>query len=283
MPASRLADPRRAEAERPGRRQSSQSARQEGVTAAWNPQRYQGRHSFVWQFGEQPAGTTRSPAGRADSRSRMRHRPAYRRDRARRGARVVGLDHSAEMLEQARKNFPELQFEQADAATFRFAEPFDAVFSNAALHWVKDQAGAAARIARASRRRAAGLWPNLAEKAASRSVVAAMRAVLGAARGSVVPLDASRASANSRPCWNGTAWKCGQAFLFDRPTLLEGESGMDEWLRMFCGAYFRGLSAQETRDTMARLVATSAPRFVSRRRLDADYRRLRVVARKLAV
>lgn len=56
---------------------------------------------------------------------------------------VVGADASAEMIRFARKQFrpaqiPNLKFEIADARKFRFAAPFDLIFSNAALHWVDD-------------------------------------------------------------------------------------------------------------------------------------------------
>src|SRR5262249_12224499 len=54
------------------------------------------------------------------------------------GASVVGLDNSPEMLTAARAAYPGLEFVQADARQFTFAEPFDAVFSNAALHWVRE-------------------------------------------------------------------------------------------------------------------------------------------------
>src|SRR5947209_20575864 len=67
---------------------------------------------------------------------------------AARGATVVGLDASAEMLTAARTKFPAIEFVHGDAADFRFPEPFDAMFSNAALHWVPDAEGAARSIAR---------------------------------------------------------------------------------------------------------------------------------------
>jgi trans-aconitate methyltransferase len=51
------------------------------------------------------------------------------------GAEVVG-DSSPEMVETARAASPDINFVVADAADFSFTEPFDAVFSNAALHWV---------------------------------------------------------------------------------------------------------------------------------------------------
>ena len=61
------------------------------------------------------------------------------------GADVTGIDRSAEMIAEARRNFPSLKFEVADAAAFVLDTKLDAVFSNAALHWVKDAEGVAAR------------------------------------------------------------------------------------------------------------------------------------------
>ncbi len=56
---------------------------------------------------------------------------------------VTGVDSSAAMIAFARKTFPEssgcpLRFQVADARELRFHEPFDLLFSNAALHWVDD-------------------------------------------------------------------------------------------------------------------------------------------------
>jgi trans-aconitate methyltransferase len=60
-----------------------------------------------------------------------------------RGA-VVGVDSSAEMIALAGSQFPparcpNLSFQVADALSLPFEERFDIAFSNAALHWVKDQ------------------------------------------------------------------------------------------------------------------------------------------------
>ena len=56
---------------------------------------------------------------------------------------VVGLDSSREMIDYARKNFPlsrfpNLSFDVGDAGNLKYVGGFDVVFSNAALHWVKD-------------------------------------------------------------------------------------------------------------------------------------------------
>ncbi|HTJ30451.1 MAG TPA: class I SAM-dependent methyltransferase, partial [Acidobacteriaceae bacterium] len=54
-----------------------------------------------------------------------------------RGAEVTGLDASPEMLEKAHERG--LRAVLGNAERLLFAGEFDAVFSNAALHWVRDQ------------------------------------------------------------------------------------------------------------------------------------------------
>jgi len=56
---------------------------------------------------------------------------------------VVGIDNSKEMIELAKKLFPpgkfkNLCFQLGAAEKLEFTEQFDVIFSNAALHWVKD-------------------------------------------------------------------------------------------------------------------------------------------------
>jgi trans-aconitate 2-methyltransferase len=59
--------------------------------------------------------------------------------------RVTGIDSSEAMIDHARKNFsaaqyPNLEFLQMDGTKITFEDCYDVVFSNAALHWMKDQA-----------------------------------------------------------------------------------------------------------------------------------------------
>lgn len=57
---------------------------------------------------------------------------------------VVGIDLSAEMIDFARQQFgnvPNLEFHVMDAAAIELPQQFDLIFSNAVLHWVRDQEG----------------------------------------------------------------------------------------------------------------------------------------------
>jgi len=55
-------------------------------------------------------------------------------------AEVVGVDSSAEMLDAARKAYPDGTWQRADIAGWTPTSPCDVVFSNAALQWVPDHA-----------------------------------------------------------------------------------------------------------------------------------------------
>jgi trans-aconitate 2-methyltransferase len=53
-------------------------------------------------------------------------------------ARIVGVDSSAKMLASAIREFPQIEFVQADLAQWSPPAPADLLFSNAALHWLDD-------------------------------------------------------------------------------------------------------------------------------------------------
>jgi trans-aconitate methyltransferase len=244
----------------------------------WDPQQYQNKCSFVWQYGEgllellkpQPGERILDiGCGTGQLTSEI----------ARSGAAVVGLDNSPEMLAQARNNFPQLSFEQADATNFRFREPFDAVFSNAALHWVKDKATLAVSIAQALRPGGRFL-AELGGKGCIASVIGAMRAVLGPRADQLCPWYFPSVG-EFAPLLEQQGLEVSQALLFDRPTPAEGENGMGEWLRMFCGAYFRGLSDEEAGAVIAGVSAHLRPVLYHDGVWTLDYRRLRIIAHKM--
>lgn len=63
------------------------------------------------------------------------------------GARVLGVDASGDMVAAAKKRG--LNVRQAQAQSLPFENQFDAVFSNAALHWMTDSEAVVASVARA--------------------------------------------------------------------------------------------------------------------------------------
>ena len=61
-------------------------------------------------------------------------------------AEVTGLDNSPAMLAQAARNDPDGHWVQADLNTWTAERPYDLVFSNATLQWVKDHAEVMPRL-----------------------------------------------------------------------------------------------------------------------------------------
>ncbi len=192
------------------------------------------------------------------------------------GAQVVGLDSSPEMLGQARQNYPNLKFVLADAASFRFEESFDAVFSNAALHWVKNAEAAVQSIA-AALRPGGRFVAEFGGEGNIRSILAALETVLGATAEERCPWwfpgIGEYASLLERH-----GLEVRQASLFDRPTPIEGERGMEDWIEMFCGSYFRDLAANGVKEKVREVAAHLRPTLFRDGVWMLDYRRIRVVA-----
>jgi trans-aconitate methyltransferase len=248
-----------------------------GVPAsnAWDAARYQDKHSFVWRYGANLLELLKAQPGERilDLGCGTGQLTA---EIARAGAQVVGLDSSPDMLADARKNFPGLTFVLADAARFDFPQPFEAVLSNAVLHWVKDADGAVSSIARA-------LVPGgrfIAEFGGHgniRSVQAALRSVLGPMADEQSPWYYPSIGEYA-PILERHGLEVQNASLFDRPTQLDGENGLDQWLRMFTQTYLRLFSPQEADDIVHQLVAQLRPALYRDGVWSVDYRRLRIVA-----
>jgi trans-aconitate methyltransferase len=241
----------------------------------WDAARYQDRHSFVWRYG-------------ADLLELLNPQPGERildigcgtgqltAEIARSGAQVVGLDNSPDMLADARKNFPDLWFVLGNATGFVFEEPFDAVFSNAALHWVKDADRAVACIRRALRP-GGRFVAEFGGKGNITTVQAALRAVLGPAADEQSPWYypgiGEYASILERH-----GLEVRNASLFPRLTPLTGADGMDHWLRMFMPAYLHHLSPERANEIVHKLEEELRPALYRDGTWTLDYRRIRIVA-----
>ena len=101
----------------------------------WKPSLYESKHSYVYSYGEDLLSLlSPQPEERIlDLGCGTGHLTSMI---AASGARVVGVDNSLEMIEEARQKHAHLKFIHADATNISFPSQFDAIFSNAVLHWV---------------------------------------------------------------------------------------------------------------------------------------------------
>lgn len=245
---------------------------------AWDAARYQNQHSFVWRFGANLLESLNPQPGERilDVGCGTGQLTA---EIARSGALVTGLDSSADMLAEARKNYPEPTFVSGDAAHFHFSEPFDAVFSNAVLHWVKNAEGAIQSISQALRP-GGRFIAEFGGKGNIASVMAALRAILGPSADERSPWYYPSVGEYA-PLLERHGFEVSSASLFDRPTPLEGEDGLESWLRMFTGSYFRELPPEAAANFIRQLVDTLRPALYRDGVWTVDYRRLRVACVRL--
>lgn len=247
----------------------------------WNPALYDQKHAFVFEYGQELLALLNPQRGERilDLGCGTGHLTAQL---AASGATVTGLDSSPSMIAAAQQHYAHIKFILADAADFSLPEQFDAVFSNATLHWVTRAEAAVICIARA-------LKPGgrfVAEFGGKGNTDRIINAVVASVReltqtevehGWYYPALGEYAALLEK---HGLAVR--EARLFDRPTALDGADGLRNWLTMFGGKMLQNLS-DETRQEVFRLAEDKLrpTQFVNNEWF-ADYRRLRVVADKTA-
>lgn len=248
-------------------------------TQTWNAALYEGKHAYVWQYGEDlltllaarpgeqildlGCGTGQLTAAIAQT-----------------GATVLGLDQDAAMVEKAQQNYPSLRFAVADARTFQVDQPYDAVFSNAVLHWVLEP-DAAIRSMAAALKSGGRLVAEFGGKGNVEAIVAALSAAVEALTNCPVqPVWYFPSVGEYAARLEQHGFEVRYAQLFDRPTPLDGDQGMTDWIEMFADRLLVGLSSDQRQQVMQTAVAALRPRLYRDGTWIADYRRLRVIACK---
>ncbi|HEY2933989.1 MAG TPA: methyltransferase domain-containing protein [Acidobacteriota bacterium] len=246
----------------------------------WDPSLYDQSHSFVFERGLEVVSLLDPRPGErildvGCGTGHLTHQISKA------GARVVGLDHSPAMLAAARAHYPDLELIQGDASNFSFTGHFDAVFSNAVLHWVRDADRAAACIAAVLNAGARFVAEFGAKGNVDRIHTALEESVyefsgVRVGHGRYFPSIPEYASLLEKQGLEVTS-----AILFDRITpLSEGEQGLRNWVRMFGENMLRGLSNEVRQSVTQRVEQKLRPVLFQDGCWYADYRRLRIVAYK---
>jgi trans-aconitate 2-methyltransferase len=244
----------------------------------WNPELYEGKHSFVWKLGEGALELLDAKPG--ERILDLGCGTGHLTDRiAKAGASVVGLDASADMIGQARQNFPRITFVLADASKLEFDREFDAIFSNAALHWMTDAAAVASGMARALRV-GGRLVAELGGKGNIECIMNAIEQVLPRYRAGGMPELRTWYPSVSEysTLLEQRGFEVRLARVFERPTQLEGEAGMENWLHQFKSYLFEDLAPEQRRRAIAAVIECLRPDLYTEDGWFADYRRLQIVA-----
>jgi trans-aconitate methyltransferase len=248
----------------------------------WNSTLYDERHQFVSTYGEEIISLLALRPG-----EHVLDLGCGTGDLTRRlteaGAEVSGLDASAEMIRTAQGKYPGIRFYCTDASGFTLPASFDAVFSNAALHWIADQDGMLDRVY--AHLRPGGRF--VAEFGAKGNVAQ----IIGAIR-SVLQLRGYGPQAAIQPWYfpsvgqyasrlEAHGFEVAWAASFLRPTpLADSERGIIDWLEMFGGPFFQGIPEGQKGSLLAEIQERLYPALYRNGQWIADYKRLRFYAQK---
>lgn len=251
------------------------------TTNQWNADLYDRKHSFVAEYG-------------AALLDLLAPRPsefildlgcgtgALTQQIADRRATVLGIDSAASMIAQAQQNYPNLRFEVADATDLPFVEQFDAIFSNAVLHWVKPPEAAIARM-----------WQAL--KPGGRLVVefggkGNVNAIATALEQSL--REMGYPSPETLNPWyfpsigeytnllEQQGFEVQFAALFDRPTPLSDADGIQNWIKMFAQSFLQAVPTGQQTAFLTQITERIRSQLYHDGTWFADYRRIRAIALK---
>ncbi len=192
------------------------------------------------------------------------------------GCRVLGIDSSPEMVAAVKRQG--LEARVVDGQHLRFSNEFDAVFSNAALHWMSDPRGVIEGVWRALRPGGRfvgefGGYGNVAE------IIAAIESAISS-RGLAVacPWFFPRAE-EYQELLETAGFKVHDIVSFPRPTKLPGD--VRGWLTTFAYSYTSVVPENERDELISEIVDGLRNTLVDADgNWIADYVRLRFAATK---
>jgi trans-aconitate methyltransferase len=248
----------------------------------WNAELYDDKHAFVYQFGESVIELLNVQPDEhiLDLGCGTGHLTQQIKDK---GAVVTGIDYSPEMIKKAEALFPDVNFGVANAAEFQFAEPFDAVFSNATLHWVHDQDGMMKSV-HDSLKPGGRFVAEMGGKGNVQQLITATQQVLrqhGYPEQAETKIWYFPALGEYTSRLENHGFRVVYATHFDRKTpLQDGDEGVAKWIAMFGSQYLEGIEETEKQQILKEITAILEPAYNENGQWYADYKRLRFIAIK---
>ena len=248
----------------------------------WNAELYDNKHAFVSQYGEGVLELLDVKPG-----ERILDLGCGTGDLAKliweHGADVLGIDASPDMIAKAKAKYPELDFSVANGTDFHFDELFDAVFTNAVLHWIHDADGVIKSVYNVLKT-GGRFVGEFGGKDNNKLMLAAASTVLnkyGYIKGDVIIPWYFPSTAEYASRLEAGGFRVTFTSHFDRPTLLQdGRDGMVRWFDMFGSSLFQKIPAAELTQILNEITDLLQPTNEVDGEWYADYKRLRFVAVK---
>lgn len=252
-----------------------------GKNDSWNANLYDRKHSFVSHFGEDLVELLAPQkdekildlgCGTGDLASRLDQM----------GIKILGIDKSENMVRQAQIKYPGIPFQVQDAMTLSDENEFDAVFSNATLHWVKSPKQALQGIYNAltSGGRFVAEFGGKGNVQIITDEIIHQLGVFGVEfKQEQFPWYYPSIGEYST-LMEQVGFRVIFAQHFDRPTPLIGEDGLRNWIEMFAVSMFEGVTPEIQELVIEKVEETLKTVLFKNGEWTADYKRIRVVGIK---
>ena len=197
------------------------------------------------------------------------------------GFDVTGIDSSPEQLAIARRDFPDINFIEADVVSFKVEKPADVIFSNAVFHWIdKDKQLDMLHSINASLANGGQLVFEMGGYGNNKLIHRELRKAFERH-------DLEYRMPFFFPSigeYSAMIEKEGMlvtyAVLFDRPTALKGDDGMASWISMFIRTPFEGVDEETENEIIDEAVKNLRNDLFKDGIWYSDYVRLRMKAIK---
>ena len=246
----------------------------------WNADKYTSDFSFVHKHGlgvieliEKQGGTAIDLGCGNGALTKVLHD---------KGFDVIGLDASDEMLKKAREKNPGLEFRKADATDIRLEKPVDLIFSNAVFHWIdREKHPQMLKCVYDALNFGGEFVFEFGGRGNARMIHTELAKVF-AKHGYEYKTNYYFAGVGDyAPLVEQAGFTVRYAALFERPTELVGENGLEEWIRMFFQIPFSVIKdGAEADEIIAEAVDELKSELYINGKWYADYMRIRMRAEK---
>lgn len=252
------------------------------VNDYWDPNLYDQKHAFVSEFGDSLVKLLNPTKGEVildlgcgtgDLTNKLYEIGIHN---------VIGIDKSINMIEQAKAKYPHLKFLVQDVLDLCYKNEFDAVFSNATLHWVKSPQLALQNMY--SSLKSGGRL--VAEFGGKGNVQRITNEIINQFNVLGLPYtpDLNPWYFPSIGEYAGLMEEAGFrvtfAQHFDRPTPLDGESGLRNWIQMFASSLLEYVPETQKEDLITNIEKNLKEELLVNGTWMADYKRIRIIGVK---
>ena len=254
----------------------------EAIDTNWNTDLYNEKHAFVFKYGEDLVDVLKPQPG--ERILDLGCGTGYLTNIiASSGATVVGIDSSLEMISKAKLQYPELEFKVQPATEFHFDEHFNAIFSNAVLHWVLEKEKAIECMYR-NLKKSGRLVLEMGGKHNVEKIITALQSSLtkhGFSEKAALQLWYFPSISEYAGLLEKRGFRVTYAAHFNRETKLnDTENGIKDWVRMFGSSFLTGIDEIEIEEILNEVQNTLEPTHFRNGSWYADYKRLRIIAIK---